>query len=164
MKSDDKDTNAPRDPLDRFPVSQEQTRDVFNENHKRHLLLTFRHVDKILHDALHEWEISRELSPFQRYLPESSPANRQYIADSLVRLRKTMLAILHHHKIPLPEPSVNPVWGFRVALMSAKNAIVELRPKYMRGYGKLPPEAVHELEAIISELEHELQQMYQYLE
>jgi len=134
-----------------------------NDNHKRQLLLTFEHVDKQLSDALHELSAAELPSPFQRYVPDSLPVQRKVMADYLSRLRGLMVDVLGRHEIPLPNPTVSSVWAFRVMLMSVKDAITELRPRYMRGYGQLSAGAAHDLDVLATELDNALVQMDAYL-
>lgn len=146
----------------------EDTRDSepnggLNDSHKRQLLLTLEHVDTLLKDAFQDLNSADMPSPFQRYIPDSLPVQRKVMADYLSRLRGLMVDVLSRHEMPLPSPTVSSVWAFRVALMSVKDAITELRPKYMRGYGQLSADAAHDLEVLVTELDNAIIQMDAYL-
>ena len=134
-----------------------------NENHKRHLLLTFEHVDKQLGDALHELNSAGQPSPFQRRIPDSLPIQRKVMADYLARFRRIMTDILERFDIQPRKPTVSAVWAFRVAAMYAKVDIEELAARYMRGYGGLSAAAAHDLDVLKTELCAALDQMDNYL-
>jgi hypothetical protein len=58
-----------------------------------------------------------------------------------------------------PKTQISSLWSFRTTLMTAGIAIEDLRPKYMRGYGDLPEEAVRDLEALASQVTDVLDRM-----
>ncbi len=137
--------------------------DGLNSNHKRRLLHTLAHVDNMLREAFQALESAETPSPFQRYQPDSLPVQRKVIGDYLARLRDAMVRTLESQGIAASRPSVSAIWSFRTALMSAKIAVEELRPKYMRGYGELAEEAAQKLEAVSAQLADVLDRMSNYL-
>lgn len=134
-----------------------------NESHKRRLVVTFEHVDKLLSEAYHHLDSAETTSPFQRYVPDSLPVQRKVIAAYMNRLSRMMEDVLRREGVPLPNPSVSAVWAYRTALMYARIAVEELAPKYMRGYGTLSSEAVRDLNSLTTELEAVLDQMNDFL-
>ncbi|MGA2656232.1 MAG: hypothetical protein ABSH34_01815 [Verrucomicrobiota bacterium] len=44
-----------------------------NENHQRHLLTTFRHIDNLLSEAKHILAAAGSTSPFAEYTQDSTP-------------------------------------------------------------------------------------------
>jgi hypothetical protein len=48
-----------------------------NDNHKRILLLTFEHIDRLLSGALQALNSAEVPSPFQLYMPDFSSAPKE---------------------------------------------------------------------------------------
>ena len=134
-----------------------------SDNQKRHLLYTLEHVDHVLSDALQALTAVETSSPFQRCLPDSLPVQRKVIADYVARLRGMMVRILEGQGIAIPKPQVSSLWSFQTTLLSAKIAVEELAPKYMRGYGDMPDEVAHELDVLTTQLMDVLDRMSGYL-
>ena len=134
-----------------------------SDNQKRHLLYTLEHVDHVLSDALQALTAVETSSPFQRCLSDSLPVQRKVIADYVARLRGMMVRILEGQGIAIPKPQVSSLWSFQTTLLSAKIAVEELAPKYMRGYGDMPDEVAHELDVLTTQLMDVLDRMSGYL-
>jgi GTP-binding protein EngB required for normal cell division len=134
-----------------------------NDNHKRHLLNTFQHVDNLLADALQALNSTEAPSPFQRYVPDTLPIQRKVLADYIANLRGTMVRILERHGIAVPKARISSIWAFQTTLSSARTAVEELAPKYMRGYGNLPDDAARDLEVLTTQIMDVLDRMSSYL-
>jgi hypothetical protein len=74
-----------------------------------------------------------------------------------------MVRILESQGIPVPKPQISSLWSFQTTLLSAKIAVEELAPKYMRGYGELSDDAAHELDVLMTQLMDVLDRMSGYL-
>jgi hypothetical protein len=107
------------------------------ENHQRHLLSTFQHVDNLLSEAEHILISAGSPSPFQEYSPDSTPVQRKVTHDYIVRVRETMRRILEELEIPLKPPICGAIWAARSHLSFASISIAEIEPEPMKGYGKL---------------------------
>ena len=134
-----------------------------NDNHKRILLLTFEHIDRLLSGALQALNSAEVPSPFQRFVPDSLPIQRKVLADYLIRLRNVMGRILESQGLSAPKPQISSLWSFQTTLLSARIAMEELAPKHMRGYGDLPDDAAHELEVMITQIKNTFDRMSGYL-
>jgi GTP-binding protein EngB required for normal cell division len=134
-----------------------------NDNHKRHLVTTFEHVDRLLTDSLRALNGAELASPFQRCVQDSLPIQRKVLADYAARLRALMVRILEDQGIEIPKPRISSLWSLKSTLMTAAIAIEELRPKYMRGYGNLSDEATQGLESLTSQITDILDRMSDYL-
>jgi GTP-binding protein EngB required for normal cell division len=134
-----------------------------NENHKRHLLQTFEHVDHVLEDALQALRSADVPSPFARYVPDSLPVQRRVLGDYIARLRGVMAQMLERQGIALPKPRVSSLWAFHTTLLTAKISVEELGSRYMRGYGALSDEAARELEAMTAQTMDVLDRISGYL-
>ena len=140
-----------------------ETRGGLNDNHKRHLLHTLEYVDKLLSEALQALSSAETTSPFQRNVSDSLPIQRKVLADYIAHLRGTMVRILGGQGIAVRGPQVSSIWAFQTMLASARIAVEELAPKYMRGYGDLPGEAAHDLEVLQTQITEVLDRMSRFL-
>jgi hypothetical protein len=123
-----------------------------NENHQRHLLSTFQHVDNLLSEAERILISAGSPSPFQEYEQDSTPGQRNMTHDYIVRARATMRRILEELKIPSKPPISGALWAARNHLAFAGMAIVEIEPKHMEAYGKLSEKDKKVLDKITTEL------------
>ena len=134
-----------------------------NENHQRHLLATFQHVDNLLSEADHILASAGSPSPFQEYSQDSTPVQRKVTHDYILRVRETMRRILDGLKIPPKPPVSGALWAARNHLSFAGIAIAEIEPKHMLGYGKLSDEDQQTLDRIVAELNSVLNRLNTYL-
>ncbi len=129
------------------------TNDGLNQFHKRRLSVTCRHIDKLLSDVEDVLWASTSKSPFPTYISDITPAQRRVIEDYIARIRARLVQTLESQDIPLEPPSIPATRALYTALTFVDIAIEELRPRYMRGYGEVPPAAATELNGIVRELE-----------
>ncbi|WP_161782389.1 dynamin family protein [Methylobacter tundripaludum] len=134
-----------------------------NDNHKRHLRVTFAYVDELLSEVLRDLDNEQAGSPFYRLIPDANPVQQKVIADYAARLRALMRSLLDHYKIPLPPPTISASWAAQTALSNAVIAILESEPSRMRGYGPLAEETSAELHSMIAQLLELLGKMEAYL-
>ena len=123
-----------------------------NESQQRHLLVTFQHVDNLLSETERILASARPSSPFQEYTQDSTPAQRKVTHDYVLRVRETMRRILDELKIPPKSPISGALWAARNHLAFAGIAIVEIEPRYMKGYGELSEADKETLNRITAEL------------
>lgn len=133
---------------------------MLNSNQKRHLLTTFKHVDKLLQSALNELTLDSGLC---RHIPDVAPIQRKEVENYVIHLRRLMLSALEHFEIQLDEPVKSTLWAFRTAVLYSKISIEEIAPKYMRGFGGLSEDAIPTLNAIKATLCECLDNMDAYL-
>ncbi|NNM88068.1 MAG: hypothetical protein HKL95_06080 [Phycisphaerae bacterium] len=134
-----------------------------NENHRRHLLLTFQHVDETLSRTYAAVRQGQSDSPFQALKYDITLDQDRLIAAYLNELRQAMARIIHTHGMTIPEPQISALWAFRNALLGISNTIEELRPQYMAGYGPVDESAKADLQTISAELLNILDQLGQSL-
>jgi hypothetical protein len=130
---------------------------VFPPNHETRLLTTFKYVDDVLTQAVERLESAS--SPFSEYVADAGPADRQAAAEHLERVRSVMRRFLESHAIEIPAPSTSALWAASTACVYAGVSVEELRGRYMRAYGAIPPAADAELDRIVSELTEVINQM-----
>ncbi|MGA9778310.1 MAG: dynamin family protein [Limisphaerales bacterium] len=134
-----------------------------NENHQRHLLATFQHVDNLLSEADHILASAGSSSPFQEYSQDSTPVQRKVTHDYILRVRETMRRILDELRIPPKPPVSGALWAARNHTAFAGIAVTELEPEHMLGYGKLSDEDQQTLDRIVAELNSVLNRLNAYL-
>ena len=134
-----------------------------NENHQRHLLSTFQHVDNLLSEAERIMASAGSASPFQEYSQDTTPIQRKVTHDYIVRVREAMRRILEELKIPLRPPISGALWAARGHLNFAGIGIAEIAPEHLRGYGQLSDEDARTMDRIVAELNAELARITNYL-
>jgi GTP-binding protein EngB required for normal cell division/uncharacterized protein YukE len=134
-----------------------------NPNHARRLSVTCRHIDKLLADMESALSASSSKKAFPEYLPDLTPLQRQVIEDYMARIRSQLVRILDGQDIERPAPSIPVSRSLHTILAFVGIAAEELQPKYMRGYGEIPPAAVVGLNGIAAELLSLTNQLDQYI-
>ena len=134
-----------------------------NSNHARRLSVTCRHIDKQLADMENALSVASSKNAFPEYLSDITPAQRRVIEDYIARIRAQLARVLEGQGIERPEPSIPVSRSLHTALTFIAIAAEELQPKYMRGYGEVPPAAQVELNGIAGELLGLVSQLDQYV-
>jgi GTP-binding protein EngB required for normal cell division len=134
-----------------------------NENHRRHLRVAFRHVDRLLSDAAQVLASADAGSPFAAYAADATPVQRRVIEDYVRRVRTLMAAALERMGIPLEPPTVGAVRAASTSILYAEIALEESEAQCMRGYGAMSDEDARELDEGLGELQPVLKQMRAYL-
>ena len=134
-----------------------------NENHQRRLLVTFRHVDRLLSEAEQIMSSETSESPFQEYTQDSTSTQRQVAHKKILALREMMRRIVDELKIPQVQSKTGAVWAAQSHLAFASLAIVELQARYMKGYGELSNEDQKFLDDISAQLREPIDRLGKYL-
>jgi len=134
-----------------------------NDAQQRRLNITCKYIDSLLCDMEHALHSATSQSPFPRYVIDITPAQARVIEDHIIHLRSQLLRTLawQHMK---PEPPEIPVTrSLLTDLGFVDIAIEELKPRYMRGCGAVPEDAVEGLNGVINELRFMAGSMERYL-
>lgn len=107
--------------------------------------------------------VASSKNAFPEYLSDVTPAQRRVIEDYIARIRGHLTRVLDGQGIERPEPSIPVSRSLHTALTFIAIAAEELLPKYMRGYGEVPPAAAVELNGITGELLSLVGQLDQYV-
>jgi GTP-binding protein EngB required for normal cell division len=137
--------------------------DSLNPNHKRRLLVSCKYIDKLLSDIETVLNVTASNSLFGKYRDDLAGVQRKVIQDYITRIRAQMARVLDGQDIALPEPDIGAIHSIRTTLDFVDVAAEELRPKYMRGYGKVPESLMPELEGVSAELQGLVQKLNSYL-
>lgn len=134
-----------------------------NDAQQRRLSITCKYIDSLLCDMEHALHSATSQSPFPRYVVDITPAQAHVIEDHITHLRSQLLRTLawQHMKPELPEIPVTR--SLLTDLGFVDIAIEELKPRYMRGCGAVPEDAVEGLNGVINELRSMAGSMERYL-
>lgn len=146
-----------------MPPSKGESASALNGPQQNHLRVTCQHADKMLSEMESILHASESKSPFPRYRPELSPAQRKVIEDYVARLRSQLVRVVESQGMEIPEARVAERHAIHVSLSFLDIAFEELAPKYMRGYGEVAEEAMSDLNGIVNELRGIVSQMEAYL-
>jgi len=137
--------------------------EALNEHQQRRLLVTCQHIDGMLSELEAVLNQSASKSAFPKYIPDISPAQRHTIEDYIARLRAQLKRVLEGQGIAAPRPSISASHAAHVSLQFLDVSVEELKPRYMRGYGEVPPAAAIELNGIVGELQGLISRLDRYL-
>jgi hypothetical protein len=134
-----------------------------NDPQQRRLIVTCKYIDGLLCDIEHALDSAASESPFPCYIVDVTPAQTVQIEGHIRRLRSQLLQTLEWQSMK-PEPPEIPVTrSILTDLSFIDNAIEELKPKYLRGCGAVPADAVDGLNQVIHELRSHVKSMESYL-
>ncbi len=134
-----------------------------NSNHERRLSVTCRHIDKLLGEMESALDISASKLVFPQYVLDLRPEQRRVIEDYIGRIRVQLVQVLDRQGIAHPPADVPVSRTLLSHLTFVDIAAEELRPRYMRGYGEISPDAAAELNRIASDLQQLMRQFHHYL-
>jgi GTP-binding protein EngB required for normal cell division len=147
----------------RHRIMDSSTGSSLNSNHVRRLLVSCEYIDRLLTDIETVLSASSSAALFHKYGDDLTPAQKKIVRDYIARIRAQMARVLAGQEIELPPPQISATHSIRTALDFIDIAAEELRPKYMRGYGEIPPSLVPELNGISGELQGLVQKLNAYL-
>ena len=133
-----------------------------NENHQRHLLTSFRHIDNLLSEAEHILANAGSTSPFSEYTQDSTPVQRKVLHDYIDRVRQAMNRALADLHLPPSTPVCGSMWAAGGRLTFSQIAVAEIEPQHMRGYGTLSDEDVKAINGVVAELNATLERLIAY--
>jgi len=134
-----------------------------NENQQRRLYITCSYIDKLLGEieqVLHE---TASPSPFARHVTDITPVQARVLEDHIRRLREQLLRTLDWQQMKPELPEIPATRSVLTHLEFIDIAVEELKPKYMRGSGTVPADAVDELNGVAHELRSIVQSMQRYI-
>jgi hypothetical protein len=125
---------------------------TLNDAQQRHLRITCKYIDGLLCDIEHALHTRESKSPFPHYVVDVTPAQVRLIEVNIRSLRAQLLKTLDWQHMK-PEPPEIPVSHLVITdLGFVENAIEELKPRSMRGYGAVPEDAIGGLDQVVDEL------------
>ena len=134
-----------------------------NEAQKRRLSITCIYIDGLLCYMEHALRSASSESPFPRYVVDVSSAQAREVEDHIRRLRSELLRLLAWQHME-PEHAQIPVTRSVLTDLSfVDNAIEELKPRYLRGCGAVPEDAIEELNGALHKLRALVKDMDSYV-
>lgn len=136
---------------------------TLNANQRQRLLITCKHVDKLLEDIEETMNATASKSVFPSYAADITPQQRQTIEEYIARIRGQLLQILATQSLGPEEPHISASHAIHVGLTFVEIAIAELAPRYMRGYGPVSQEGAADLNGIVTELQSAVKELHRYV-
>ena len=136
----------------------------FSDNHKRLLLTSFSHMDKLLAQAAANLEPTEGNRLFPPCVPDATPIQRRVIGDYIGSFRNVARPFLESAAVTAQGPTTSGLWMFRTALDFVWITLAEMEPKRMAGYGALDPDASAEVEKVLAQLHAIVRQVSEYLQ
>jgi hypothetical protein len=134
-----------------------------NEAQQRRLIITCKYIDSLLSDMESALQTETSKSPFPHYVVNITAEQAKEIENHIRRFRSQLLQILEWQNLK-PEPPEIPVTrSITTDLAFIEIAIEELKPRYLRGCGAVPADAVDGLNEEIHKLLSLVKSMKSYL-
>jgi GTP-binding protein EngB required for normal cell division len=134
-----------------------------NEFQARRLRVTCQYIDRVAGEIEEILHSAATKAAFPKFIQDVTSAQRRTIEHYLARIRAQLARVLDGQGIPRPEAWIPASRAVYTSLTVIDIAAEELRPRYMRGYGEVPPELATELEGISGELRGLVARVNQYL-
>ncbi len=137
--------------------------DELSEAQKRRLNATCRYIDKLLCEIEQILDPSSSKSPFPRCTMDVTPAQARVLEEHMGRIREQLLHALGRESIRREPPSTSASHSIMAHLEFIDNAIEELKPRHMRGYGAISADVAERLNGTVNEFRSVVQSMGRYL-
>lgn len=134
-----------------------------NEPQKRRLSVTCEYIDKLLQDVEQVLASGSSKSPFPRYVLDVSAEQTQALEGYIAELRAALVRALAWQRMQPREAYIPASRAVLINLDYIGIAIEELKPRYMRGSGAVPEDAVGELNRVVGDLRAAAERMERYL-
>jgi hypothetical protein len=138
-------------------------RGSLNTAQRRRLSITCLYIDNLLSEVEHALHSASSQSPFPRYVLDVTPAQIQAIEDHIARLRAQLLRTLEWQHLKPEQPEIPVTRSILTDLAFVDIAIEELKPRYMRGCGAVPDDAVDGLNGVVESLRSLAGSMERYI-
>lgn len=134
-----------------------------NDNHKRHLISVFGHIDDLLDEAEHILTTADSDTPFAKYTQDASPVQRKVIGDYIQHVREAIGRAMKDLNLSWPAPISGSLWAAQTNVTFAHISVVKIEPKHMIGYGALSDKDIKLIGDIVAELNAALERLMSYL-
>jgi hypothetical protein len=130
-----------------------------NASQRQHLLITCKHVDKLLADIEETLNTAGAKTVFPNYVDDVTTEQRKALEDCIARVRGQLLQVLARQSLAPEEPRISALHSIQVNLTFIGVAITELAPRYMRGYGAVSEEGAADLNGIVEDLQEAVNEL-----
>jgi len=125
---------------------------ALNDAQQRRLSITCKYIDNLLCDIEHALHTAASRSPFPRFVVDVTSAQTAAIEDHIARLRAQLLRTLDWQHLKPERAEITVTRSALTDLAFVDIAIEELKPRYMRGCGAVPEDAVDDLNGVVQNL------------
>lgn len=126
---------------------------MLTENQRHHILNLLSHIEHEVQDGIQALTDQDPESLFPRYIDFPEPQRITALRRHLERLRAAMRRFMDTQALSRSNyAAVDASWGFETRMTLARNAVYDLRPSYLRGYGSLDAEGERVARALAAEL------------
>jgi len=136
---------------------------TLNAAQRQRLLITCKHIDKLLGDVEATLNAAASRTLFPAYVGDITPSQRKVIEDRIARLRDRLLQVLAGQSLTPETPHISASHSIHVNLTFIDIAIAELAPQHMRGYGPLSQQGAADLNSIVAELQSAIKELSRYV-
>lgn len=136
---------------------------TLNASQRQHLLVTCKHIDKLLGDVESTLNAAGSKTVFPSYSNDVTPMQRKTIEDYVARVRGQLLQVLAGQALQPEKPRISTIHSIHVNLTFVDIAIAELAPHYMRGYGPVSEAGAADLNGIVAELQSAIKELTRYV-
>ena len=136
---------------------------TLNASQRQHLLVTCKHIDKMLGDVEATLNAASSKTVFPSYANDVTPMQRKTIEDYIARVRGQLLQVLAGQLLEPEKPRISAIHSIHVNLTFVDIAIAELAPHYMRGYGPVSEAGAADLNGIVAELQSAIKELTRYV-
>jgi hypothetical protein len=125
---------------------------TLNASQRQHLLITCKHIDRMLEEIAGTLNAAASQSVFPNYASDITPEQRKTIEQYVARIRSQLLQVLARESLAPEKPQISTAHAVDVALTLIEIAIAELAPHYMQGYGPVSQAGADDLHDIMAQL------------
>lgn len=125
---------------------------TLNEHHRRRLLVSCQYVDQLL-ASIERIIAGTSSSPFPRYVQDLTAEEQREMQQGIADLRSQIVVFLKENNILVPEPAISARHSIITSLGYIDIAVEELKPRYLGGYGIVPPALAPGLTRSVEELQ-----------
>ena len=136
---------------------------TLNASQRQHLLITCKHIDKLLGDVEATLNAAASKTVFPNYVNDITAVQRKTVEDYIARVRGQLLQVLAGQSLAPEKPRVSVVHSIHVNLTFVDIAIAELAPHYMRGYGPVSEKGAADLNGIVAELQSAIKELTRFV-
>lgn len=126
---------------------------MLTNNHLRYIHSLLSHIESEVQDGIANLDGADPASLFPRYGDYPDPKRIEALRTHLARLRSTIRRFMDTQGMGNTEVrTVDASWAFQTRMAMASNAVFELRPSFVRGYGELDEQGEQDCRALSAEL------------
>ena len=126
---------------------------MLTENQRRHVLNLLSHVEREVQEGLRTLTDDDPSALFPRYTGFPDANRIAALHRHLERLRAVMRRFMEAQGMRRTgEAAIDAAWSFQTRMTLARNAVYDLRPGSLRGYGELDEEGERDCRALGAEL------------